>query len=328
MMQKLSAALFLSLWLASAALAQQVTNPSPNAGIYGAYNAGAQTCVTGTGCWVQTDLNGNLKVAIASGGGSGGTASTFGAAFPATGTAVGFTDGTNMVAGRVRNPGSGAVIGDAAVVVVDPNAIAAINSPVPLNKNGTPTGQTGVTPGTAQTGTIVGANVDLTSIAGTATPVGSGVQATALRTTLATDSPGIITLGPAAIASSVPIIPSSQYPGNNTAAAAPITGNATGSTGAVVGTLAAAASKTTFICGFNVSAIGGVATVGPVTVAGLIGSSQVYQVPVNATAGQVLLTQNFNPCIPASAVNTAITITTTADGTATAVDVNSWGYQL
>jgi len=42
MMQKLSAALFLSLWLASAALAQQVTNPSPNAGIYGAYNAGAR----------------------------------------------------------------------------------------------------------------------------------------------------------------------------------------------------------------------------------------------------------------------------------------------
>src|SRR5882762_2863218 len=63
---------------------------------------------------------------------------------------------------------------------------ASINAPVPLNKNGTATGQTGVTPGTAQTGTIVGANVDLTSINGTATPVGSGVQAAALRTTLAT----------------------------------------------------------------------------------------------------------------------------------------------
>ena len=36
----------------------------------------------------------------------------------------------------------------------------------------------------------------------------------------------------------------------------------------------------------------------------------------------------FNPCIPASAANTAITVTTTANGTATAVDVNSWGYQL
>lgn len=193
----------------------------------------------------------------------GGASSSFGAAFPATGTAVGFTDGTNMVAGRVRNPGSGAGSGDAAVVVVDPNLAALA-----------------------------------------------------------------LTLGPAAIVSSVPVIPSSQYPGNDTAAAAPITGNSTGSTGAVVGTLAAAASKTTFICGFNISALGGVASIGPVTVAGLIGSSQVYQLPVNATAGQILVTQNFNPCIPASAVNTAITITTTADGTATAVDVNSWGYQL
>jgi len=30
--------------------------------------------------------------------------------------------------------------------------------------------------------------------------------------------------------------------------------------------------------------------------------------------------------VPASAPNTAITVTTTADGTATAVDVNSWGF--
>lgn len=110
--------------------------------------------------------------------------------------------------------------------------------------------------------------------------------------------------------------------------AAPITGNAAGSTSAVVGTLAAAAAKTTYICGFNVQAIGGTATVGPITVAGLKGSSQVYQTDVNsATVGKTVAAASFSPCIPASAVNTAITITTTADGTATAVDVNSWGYQ-
>ena len=113
----------------------------------------------------------------------------------------------------------------------------------------------------------------------------------------------------------------------NPSATTTITGNAAGTTGAVVGTLAAVAGKTTYICGFNISAIGGTATVGPVTVAGLIGSSQVYQLPVNATAGQVLVTQTFTPCIQASAQNTAITITTTANGTATAVDVNSWGFQ-
>jgi len=106
-----------------------------------------------------------------------------------------------------------------------------------------------------------------------------------------------------------------------------ITGNAAGTTGAVVGTLAARSGVTSYICGFNVSAIGGTATVGPITVAGLVGSSQVYQVPVNSAAGAIVATQAFFPCIPASAPNTAITVTTTANGTATAVDVNSWGFQ-
>jgi hypothetical protein len=105
-----------------------------------------------------------------------------------------------------------------------------------------------------------------------------------------------------------------------------ISGNAAGTTGAVVGTLAAAANKTTFICGFNVQAIGGTAAVGPITVAGLVGSSQVYQGSSSAAGGSVA-SVIFTPCLPASAVNTAITTTTTADGTATAVDVNSWGYQ-
>lgn len=105
-----------------------------------------------------------------------------------------------------------------------------------------------------------------------------------------------------------------------------ITGNAAGTTGAVVGTLAAAASKTTYICGFNVQAIGGTAAVGPITIAGLIGSSQVYQGSASAAGGTVA-SATFTPCIPASAQNTAITITTTADGTASAVNVNSWGYQ-
>lgn len=111
--------------------------------------------------------------------------------------------------------------------------------------------------------------------------------------------------------------------------ATPITGNATGTTGAVVGTLAAVSGKTTYICGFNVYAIGGTATVGPITVAGLVGTSQVYQTDVNsATVGKRVASEQFSPCIPASAANTAITVTTTANGTATAVDVNSWGFQL
>jgi hypothetical protein len=121
-------------------------------------------------------------------------------------------------------------------------------------------------------------------------------------------------------ANPLPVSPNS-YPAGST----PITGNGTGTTGAVVGTLAAAAAKTTFICGFAVSALGGTAAVGPITIAGLVGSSMIYYFASAAAGAQ--LTQTFTPCIPGSAVNTAITTTTTADGTASNVAVNSWGYQ-
>lgn len=47
-----------------------------------------------------------LPVNVVTGGGTGGTSSTFGAAFPGTGTAVGFTDGTNMIAGTVDGSGN------------------------------------------------------------------------------------------------------------------------------------------------------------------------------------------------------------------------------
>jgi hypothetical protein len=104
-----------------------------------------------------------------------------------------------------------------------------------------------------------------------------------------------------------------------------IVGNASGTTGAVVGTLAGVAGKTTFICGFTVASLGGTAATGPITIAGL-STSMVYQLTSSATGTTV--SQTFAPnCIPASAVNTAITITTTANGTASAVNVNSWGYQ-
>jgi hypothetical protein len=106
----------------------------------------------------------------------------------------------------------------------------------------------------------------------------------------------------------------------------PITGNAAGTTGAVVGTLLASGTSTmTFICGFSVDAIGGSAAVGPITLAGIVGSSMVFQLSSSATG--TFRDREFNPCLAASAANTAITVSTTADSTATAVDVKTWGYQ-
>lgn len=112
----------------------------------------------------------------------------------------------------------------------------------------------------------------------------------------------------------------SQYPNAATA----ITGNGAGTTGAVVGTLAGAASKTTYICGFDVSIIGGTAS-GTITIAGTVGSSMVYN--FTAAANAATLSRQFNPCVPASAVNTPITVTTGAFTGATGNNVNSYGYQ-
>ena len=123
------------------------------------------------------------------------------------------------------------------------------------------------------------------------------------------------------VSNPLPTQSAAAYPLGATA----ITGNASGSTGAVVGTLAAATGKMTYICGFDISAIGGTASVGPVTVAGIVGSSMTYQ--LSASAAGVSLSKTFTPCIPGSASNTPITVTTTADGTATAVNVNTSGYQ-
>lgn len=54
-----------ALGLGLVAHAQNVTNPSPPFSVNGAYNASPPTCTTGLGCWIQTDINGNLKVTAA-----------------------------------------------------------------------------------------------------------------------------------------------------------------------------------------------------------------------------------------------------------------------
>jgi hypothetical protein len=102
------------------------------------------------------------------------------------------------------------------------------------------------------------------------------------------------------------------------------TASASGTTGAVTATLAAVAGKTTWLCSLDVSAIGGTAAVGPVTVSGLIGGSFTYQLA--SSAAGVTLSRTFSPCIAASAADTAISAATTADGSASAVSINLSGF--
>jgi len=70
--------------------------------ISGIYNSSLPTYVSGQRGDFQCDANGRILVNISSGGGSGGTASTFGAALPTLGTAIGF----QSASGSLLQPGN------------------------------------------------------------------------------------------------------------------------------------------------------------------------------------------------------------------------------
>jgi hypothetical protein len=103
--------------------------------------------------------------------------------------------------------------------------------------------------------------------------------------------------------------------------ATPLTASTTGTTGAVTATLAAAAGKTTYVCSVQIGEAGtGTATATATnTISGTL--NYVVSAPGNFTV-------TYTPCIPASAVNTAIPVATVANASATAVAVTVTGYQL
>lgn len=71
-MKRLALAAFALVALAASAGAQVIppgTNPTP---VGGAYNSSSPTCAAGSACWLQVDVNGNLKT-VASGTPSGNT---------------------------------------------------------------------------------------------------------------------------------------------------------------------------------------------------------------------------------------------------------------
>lgn len=76
-------------------------------GVLGLVNTSARSGLTNaTMSYLSLDATAALRVAIVSGAGSGGTASNFGSAFPTAGTAMGASDGTNMVGVRASNYGT------------------------------------------------------------------------------------------------------------------------------------------------------------------------------------------------------------------------------
>jgi hypothetical protein len=108
--------------------------------------------------------------------------------------------------------------------------------------------------------------------------------------------------------------------------ATPIETNASGTTGAVVATLPGTAGKTTYLCGFNATALATAGTVTNLTITGLTTGFNFLQ-PVGTSPLVGVTTETFYPCVQASAVNTAIVVNGGLAGTGGLQQVNVWGYQ-
>jgi hypothetical protein len=149
---------------------------------------------------------------------------------------------------------------------------------------------------------------------------------------LSPTSPGVLPTGGNTVANSLPYVLTSQYPVNNiTVVPSPITTSATGTTTAFTATLAVGlATQTVYICGAEIDAA---ATAGVVVAASITGTKGgtlnfLEGVSTLASAGNGRNIYTFNPCIPASAPNTAIVINAGAAGTAGIAAISAWGYLL
>jgi hypothetical protein len=126
---------------------------------------------------------------VTSFGGSGGTASNFGSAVPATGTAAGVSDGTNMVAPRSFDADSGAgtqnVLGISLRKAASGGSVEAGTSTDPLRTD--PTGTT-TQPVSGTVSITANSAVNVAQMNGVATSMGAGVNGTGVqRVTIATD---------------------------------------------------------------------------------------------------------------------------------------------
>lgn len=112
--------------------------------------------------------------------------------------------------------------------------------------------------------------------------------------------------------------------------AIPVTISATGTTAATAATLPGVANRTTYLCGFSIRAYATAAATGNATVAGTIsGTLNFTQWTAPLASGIGIVEPNLGAaCVPASAVNTGIVITSAAPGSGGTVSVAAWGYQL
>lgn len=111
--------------------------------------------------------------------------------------------------------------------------------------------------------------------------------------------------------------------------AVPVTASVTGTTAATAATLpAGGANFQTFISGFEVTGGATAAASVTVVVSGTVSGSLNYNMTYGTLPQNGSLIVEFNPPIPASALNTAIVVTAGAAGAGGVVAVTTHGFQL
>jgi hypothetical protein len=123
-------------------------------------------------------------------------------------------------------------------------------------------------------------------------------------------------------------------PGPIPTGATPVTA-ASGNVAASAATISlpAVSGRTNYVSGFSVTGLGatGAATL-QITLGSLIGSvtqTYIYEVPAGATTAAPTLIVTFAPPLPASAANTAITLTVPSFGSGnTNASANIWGFLI
>lgn len=114
-------------------------------------------------------------------------------------------------------------------------------------------------------------------------------------------------------------------------AIAVIDSTSTADTASQTATLPASPSRLTHICGWTVTGLGATALSNVVvTVATLQGNKTLnyaYAMPVGATVIAAPVGDNYTPCLPANAVNTAVVVTVPGAAGNTNTNIAVWGYQ-
>ncbi len=172
---------------------------------------------------------------------------------------------------------------------------------------------------------IVGIAALPTLVAGTVVPRGSLAGAAYVQPVFGSTAGGGTQVSSAA---GLPVNIVAGSAGPYPLGATAITASGTGTTAATAATLAGTSGKTTYICGFAIGADATAATAVAATVAGTITATMNYRQGVGLTPAVVALNQTFSPCVPASATNTGIVVTSGAAGSGGNTSVSAWGFQL